>query len=80
MQLLVRAGNQILVSLSPKIHVLFSSSSFPWWPLIISIEGTMVRLVIWLIIMPKTFSMKVKRVKSSQSSQVDHYFLLILVH
>lgn len=37
----------------------------------------MVRLVIWLIIMPEIFSMKVKRV---EAHQVNHYFLLVLVH
>ena len=37
----------------------------------------MMRLDIWLIIMHKIFSMKVKRV---ESNQVNHYFLLILVH
>ena len=77
MQLLVRAWNPILVYLSPKIHVNFSLLSFPWSPLIISTEGTMMRLDIWLIIMHKIFSMKVKRV---ESNQVNHYFLLILVH
>ena len=43
-------------------------------------ERNLVQLFIWLIIMPKTLSKKMKRVQSIQSNQVVDYFLLISVH